>query len=439
MSEPYYRSSRNSNYVYSEQYQKRVDGNYIYDTYLDTRYDSINTLSGVTNPHYKRQIKKHLQAGTELSASQVRYDLKASNLKEVLNHNWQKGRYKGSLTEELSCNGDYFNVIPWHDNSDPSLVTKADNQAKTNYISEANEARQVLQSGELIGEFAELVRQVKSPGKSLKDGLSSYVRTVRNRTQRRSVRRLPRHRRGDEQLKILSDTWLEYKFGWAPLISEIDDVKDYINEEDPFDRAAYQSIQGVGRIEDSSWNPNGATRINRSKSLPGTQARIRDSVKVLVIYRGQVNMSSSAAGYISEKVGFAPDQWIPTAWELLPYSFLADYFANIGDIIYAAAFPRSLLPWTMKTTVIESTSKFVDTRPEWYFGLSGDSYFSLWTNDRQRISLGRASTFVKRVHRTPYSGSFVPSLEFSIPGSGTKWLNMAALFAGSRYVQKLLK
>jgi len=33
--------------------------------------------------------------------------------------------------------------------------------------------------------------------------------------------------------------------------------------------------------------------------------------------------------------GFQPSEFLPTAWELLPWSFLADYFSNIGDCLTA--------------------------------------------------------------------------------------------------------
>jgi hypothetical protein len=151
-------------------------------------------------------------------------------------------------------------------------------------------------------------------------------------------------------------------------------------------------------------------------------------------------MSSSRAGYITEKLGFSPDQWIPTLWELVPYSFVLDYFANIGDILYAANFPRSLIPWIMKTTVVESTSKFVDCSPLWrHADQSGSNANATWTISRKLRSMGAASSFVKRVYRAPYQGSIIPDLEFSIPSSSTQWLNLAALFAGGRKVQKLLK
>lgn len=225
-----------------------------------------------------------------------------------------------------------------------------------------------------------------------------------------------------------------------PLKRSIDDVIDYIVKTDAFARRDIQAIQGVGRIEDAFWSPGGDQKLQRTFTTPGFTARQRDFVKVIVIYRGQVRMSSSREGYIAEKLGFSPDQWLPTLWELVPYSFVLDYFANIGDILYAVNFPRNLIPWIMKTTVIESTSKFVDCSPLWRVSqTAGSNANASWSVRRELLSLGAASTSVKRVYRAPYYGSIIPDLEFSIPSSSTQWLNLAALFAGGRKVQKLLK
>jgi hypothetical protein len=440
--EPYVKAIELPKRRYYNYGRERVDGIVTSYTSLDHNLVNARSLVGVKNPKWKEQIDRNIQAGTQMSATIVQYNLKAHSAEEIWNHSW-KGAPKGSYPSVDFYFGDKFQSIPWAGSHDPALLAKANNHALTNFISEANDARQVLQSGELIGEFAELVRQVKSPGKSLRNGVGAYIRSVRNRAvkSRRLLRRLPRHRRADVLTKMVTDTWLEYKFGWAPLISELDDVIDYITDKESFKRRDIQAIQGVGIAEDSFWDPgSGSAMLQRTFSSPGFKARSRVISKTTVIYRGQVRMSASESGYIAEKVGFAPDQWLPTLWELVPYSFLADYFANVGDIIYALSFPRSLLPWIMKTTVEETTTSFCDQRPVWKTAADVvENSRTIAVIDKRVNSMGSASTYVKRVEREPYYGSLVPDLEFSIPGTATKWLNMAALFAGGRGVQKLLR
>lgn len=437
----YIKASSSPRVRYLNYFRENVDGSIAdEDTIKDSTVSNSSYLAGAKNPRWREQIKLNQQAGTTLTASRIRYDFKAHSAEENFRYSWITEEV-GSYPQKYLCEGNMFLSLPYYEYTGSDLVSQANNRALTKFIEEANEARQVLQSGELIGEFKELSRQITGPGKSLRGQLNAYVRSVRNRaTSRRLLWRQPRHRRADILTKMVTDTWLEYKLGWDPLVRSIDDVIDYVIESDSFAHRDIQAIQGVGRIEDSSWAPGGDQMNQRTLTLPGFHSRQRNFVKVVVIYRGQVSMSSSRAGYITEKLGFAPDQWIPTLWELVPYSFVLDYFANIGDILYAANFPRSLIPWIMKTTVVESTSKFVDCAPLWrHADQTGSNANATWTISRKLRSMGAASSFVKRVYRAPYQGSIIPDLEFSIPSSSTQWLNLAALFAGGRRVQKLLK
>jgi hypothetical protein len=387
----------------------------------------VNHLDGERNPRWKAEVAAGEQAGTTLHAYTERYNFKPYFMAARYTNPSYPSHW---LPTERSVSGEYFTTRLTAPSVPSGLITKANNQALTKYISEANDARRVLQSGELIGEFSELVRQVSSPGKSLRNGLSAYVETVKKRTQRSSVRRLPKYRRSAEQAKLIKDTWLEYQFGWRPLVSEINSVIDYVNEEDPFSRHDSRRIQGVGVVDDVLLKQ--ITHMGYSSGPPISTFRVRAKANIVIRYRGHLGMRPSREGYIAEKVGLHPTDWLPTLWELVPYSFLIDYFANIGDIITAASFPSGSLKWTMKTSVITVTTEFTDPRIEWY--KASNEILTVFAAEP-----GHASFTRRTIDRIPYNGSFIPDWEFSIPGSGTKWLNMGALFLGSRSVEKLLK
>lgn len=433
MSEPYLRSSSTTKVHRTRRGSILMNGNESGSGTAKRTFSDTSSLVGSKNPNWRRQVKRGLQAGTPLSASKVRYTVGPHNAEEWYLYT---GAYKLTHKKLDYHEGSSFQAFPYYNPTGSSQVTEADNQAKTNYISNAEKARQILQSGEMIGEFSELVRQVSSPAKSLRHGLGEYVQTVKKRLgARRRNGTLRRNSR--DQAKMLSDTWLEYSFGWRPLIGGISDVYDYVAETDPFSRHDTRKIQGVGKAEGAAWISS--TKSQKTISIPGFSSRTRGFTRVVVIYRGHVSMSSTAGGYVTEKVGFAPSQWLPTAWELIPYSFLLDYFANIGSMISALSFPVSALDWTVKSVIIENEGKFVDTKAIWKYGdgIQGSAPYQ-FISDKRLWRLGGASTFVKTVQRDPYYGSFIPTLEFSIPGSGTKWLNLAALFLGARQVQKLL-
>jgi hypothetical protein len=61
-------------------------------------------------------------------------------------------------------------------------------------------------------------------------------------------------------------------------------------------------------------------------------------------------------------LGFSWESFVPTVWELVPYSFILDYFTNIGDVLSAGLLVQSHLAWgcasfgTTKTKEISGNS-----------------------------------------------------------------------------------
>lgn len=58
--------------------------------------------------------------------------------------------------------------------------------------------------------------------------------------------------------------------------------------------------------------------------------------KHTVRYRGRIDAQVDAPVWNNlDLFGFSAKEFVPTLWELLPWSFLVDYFTNVGDILDA--------------------------------------------------------------------------------------------------------
>jgi hypothetical protein len=117
-------------------------------------------------------------------------------------------------------------------------------------------------------------------------------------------------------------------------------------------------------------------------------------------------------------IGFDLSSWAPTVWELIPYSFLIDYFSNIGDVIVGWSNLGIQLSWCNRTSrkTIEYTDQTVP-HPNW---------------GGYAVSHAPAKYFCAKrsVSRATYTGTLVPDVDFEIPDLGSKkWLNIAALIA----------
>jgi hypothetical protein len=119
--------------------------------------------------------------------------------------------------------------------------------------------------------------------------------------------------------------------------------------------------------------------------------------------------------------------FVPTVWELIPYTFVLDYFANIGNILQSYSYPRSFVTWVTKWQI---ENKSFTVKP-FDIPLTSSQLAAGWYDRQWTSSPGYRKE--RTISRHPYSGSLHPGFGFKIPGMSMKWLNLAALSAVKLY------
>lgn len=306
---------------------------------------------------------------------------------------------------------------------------QADNTAITRFVSRANDAIHKFQGGPFIGELAETVRSLRRPGEALFKGImNGYFTALKKKRQKLNQRRPRRNddesnrRHIAERTDVLAGTWLEWSFGLAPLIADIDGAMQEIAQSYTGIRVPTKRIQGTG--SETSVALDASTQTSKGAFLASARNVMTYSVDVK--YYGNVIVAKpDISAWSPRYFGLTWSEFIPTLWEIIPYSFLVDYFVNIGDIISALAFPRANLNWVAKATKWENTSRLVDinvrqTVPNGFWRYEGGGY------------VGRSLMQTRGINRSRYVGDLVPSLELKVPGTSLKWLNLTALAATHR-------
>lgn len=117
--------------------------------------------------------------------------------------------------------------------------------------------------------------------------------------------------------------------------------------------------------------------------------------------------------------GFNLEEFVPTVYELMPWSFLVDYFSNLGTVIETGCASQSMIKFALKTTTFEST--VVSLQTPYPSSASIPVVYSL-------ISPGSVKQVRKRVLRAAYTQ--LPNVPFSVslPGSRMQYANMLALW-----------
>lgn len=364
--------------------------------------------TGFSNPQWKVQVKAGANATTQLSGVFDSIEQLESG-SFILHDYWASD---GEMVQRYKFTGLRPNSVTFAGTSSSSVT--ADNLALKLLYRRIQDRRTSFQGGVFLGEIGESLRMLTSPAKALREGLNSYLSSVR------------KNARGSRKAKraVIADTWLEYSFGWLPLVYDIKEAADaYIKHKEKLltNRLTSRGSESSSVVDyvDVPGAEAGNVPLRTSRKTVSTV-----SVQYIV---GLRFAGSGASPDVTafERAGLTLSQFVPTLWELIPYSFLVDYFTNIGDIINAGATNTSDVIWVCKTVRSESVVTQTDT-PD--YSQSNDSPAI------RRTITGTPSLYVakrKAIQRTvPVLG--YPRFEVSFPGRPTQWMNMAALGVSAR-------
>ena len=299
------------------------------------------------------------------------------------------------------------------------LEQPAINGAKARFAEELRDRLVSWQSGEFFGELRETLKMITDRRRKLLTGFSDYLDTLKKGRRRYKRRR--------DLKQYLADSYLEYSFGWTPLASDIADavsaLKDYRD--------------GVVK-HDQIWATATETDVDATETdlfaygLVRVDWTWRRTYRVQVTYRGKIRaevMDPQSVHGLAQ-FGFRFEEFLPTAWELLPWSFVVDYFSNIQEIVVGWSYGQSHLKWAnqtiRRTADVDAIGQHVPVEQmKAAYGISGWNLVSF----TPMVYILRT----KEVKRDPYNGSFSPGLHFEIPGvDSRKWVNLLALVTSKK-------
>jgi len=371
-----------------------------------SRYSFTDTVSGSSLRDYKRRIAKGLQATTTFIADR-------STIRSSYGH----ALYEYMTTPNPLTGYRYrerYGAL-WVNLGVPTLpltthLATAETIAREQFYANYRSAQTSFQGMVALGELRETLTMLRNPARELRRHVGKLYNKILSKKGR--VGRTTKMKN-----KYLSETWLEGSFGWSPLINDVHGaLKALSNRRDYIDRNLI-TISGIGTVTDESVSA-GAGYSAGGLSYECLQKQTEET---LVRYKGAIACTTETPYEGESRLwGFTPDQIIPTVWELIPYSFLIDYFTNIGKVLDAWSNRTCHLAWGARTERLSAIRRPVDVR-------STNSHIGVSSVLQEFFYPGDWVAETKRIHRDPVNTVPIPDFRFRMPGFSTKWLNIAAL------------
>lgn len=157
------------------------------------------------------------------------------------------------------------------------------------------------------------------------------------------IRKPRKGRNPRKAAKNFGNTWLEYHFGWEPLVKDIGAGITSLCRPIPLKR-----IHGKGKSVEDWVVTGGGSYWERSTYHCESSSRMRAKVRC-----DNPNL------YMAQQLGFVNP--LSVAWELVPFSFVVDWFANVGQVLasYSDFAGVSLVDPT--TSTFQTTTRLTQT------------------------------------------------------------------------------
>jgi len=356
---------------------------------------------GSTAPDWRRRIQQGVSATTQLVAAKTIYEFTAGEVSATYAESHptlaKEWRVTGVLTPEA------YHVLP------PAYAPEvAFDAAKRRFIGQCLDLRRQVMSGVVLGELQKTLHLLRNPALSLIQEIRTYLTRAKTLERRGSTA---------SRTKALANLYLEANFGWQPLLYDIAGAiraLDEIRAKRPFE---IRKVRGTGK-------QNSAISDSRTASYTCGLLLVDyiATTKVNVSYKivGGYRVDSANTGPL-QSLGLTPADFVPTLWELMPWSFVADYFTNIGAIIDAYSYVTGNIAWSSVNLKQISVTK--NANMAYNDSISNEAESHTFTPCKVALK----DKYLSRDSMT----SFVPTLGLRLPGLGTKpFYNMVALALG---------
>lgn len=318
-----------------------------YSSFTNGGYSFTRTRSrsGGTVPGWKQRIANHQSATSNFDATDFAFKKQIGTSVAARTYSF----FYGVIWHEK--NEGFYNVgtFPSAPDFSGSAYTSAHNEAVERLYDVIRSIESPAQTGEDIGEYKQTVNQIRRPMAGLLD-LTSYC--ANNHV---GLLKKARWNNIKATAKAMADLTLEYRFGLQPLLKTLADATVALENRDVMSEFFHFNVKGKGTTATSpqyGWTGSGAIQ-HMYQFQYITQFTVR--------YKGEYRIDHNVdRRSFAGSLGLTWREFIPTIWNLIPYSFLVDYVTNLGSFLSVLSVPWSNIAWCNKTVRGRQTESMAD-------------------------------------------------------------------------------
>jgi hypothetical protein len=380
-----------------------------------------DVLNGFKNPNYREQMRRVENATTPCTGTSTHWAIDSfptghyrawgpKNASSEAAKSYFEDDFTGFEFDSDMMSAIYDEVV-----LDGNLHTSAYNRAVAKLYTKLGDLYQPSKVGEDIGEIRQTLQMMRGPLKPLRELLTKGLNDVIKGTRKTNVRHIA---------SALAGTALEWNLGWNTLTRQM--AKTIVSLQNRDIMFHYYPFHATDfAVEGRS--SGGLYTVNHNSSSLRAQWSVNHYCKKTVTFKGVMGEECVLPKReLSQALGLQTQNVIPTLWNLIPWSFVSDYFLNIGAIVSALEVPWGSVKWCNRTYLTEFISdvliqmKPVVTSP----GPSNERVITSFSAVPGRLSY-RKSTFVRDIQDTQP----LPVLELTSPLglTGKKYVNLASL------------
>jgi hypothetical protein len=280
-------------------------------------YDGLvsDSISDVQNTGYRAKIKRGGVAMGDLSIVRInRSHADADFSYGPFGPTWGTERAWGDLA--AWCEGRFASRA-----SITNDLAHAKGRVVVDAYAKMNQS--LVMGGEILATLDQTVSMLRHPFKSATDLLGRMAKYKKGRLGKTAR----------SEMKARADTWLEYRYGWQPLLLDADNIVENASALSAFKGKRLVCRASIPFTRTMSWSEDVAGSLPRTNAVTGQCSNSSSgSASAGIIYEIKPR---SLTEQLLATFGLRPCDVPATLWELVPYSFVVDWFSNVGKWIQA--------------------------------------------------------------------------------------------------------